>query len=141
MTLGEYTKAVSEVLNKNSQEALRRFNKALALIPPKVRRITIDVFVDQDGEGFLSVRIGLEGPDLYVLNKAIESNADLFVTRMTQNGFEPPLPLMEPDAYDFSVHDALTDCAIFWVQSLWEQIDHDSVHLPVFLESTDEYGA
>ncbi len=139
MTRDEYVERVNAVLEAHRQRAASELRAALALVPPKARRITLDIDVDQDGEGFLDVRVGLEGPDLYVLGKAIEPHAQLFETRMTENGLTPPLPLMDAFGEEFSVHDALTDCAAAWIASLWRQLSPNA-SLPVVVQSPEGYG-
>ena len=64
----------------------------IAALPPKAREIHIVVFPDQDGEGTFSVVASLEGPDLFVLNKAIEGHRYLFDVRHTEDGIEPEVP-------------------------------------------------
>lgn len=140
MTRDEYSRQVDQVLESHNESAKSHLRSALALIPPATRRIAFDIFVDQDGEGFLHVRLGLEGPELYVLNKAIAPHAELFGTKMTEDGFDPPLPLMCSRGEAFSVHDALTDCAAGWVVRLWNQTDHRGISLPVDVVSPEGYG-
>ena len=140
MTRDDYIHQVEDVLAAHTERAATRLAAALALIPPNARKVVIQVFVDQDGEGFLHVRVTLEGPDLFVLNRVIASHAELFGTRMTQSGLNPALPLMEPGGETFSVHDALTDCAASWVGSVWGQTDRLSFRLPVTVVSHDGYG-
>ena len=91
-------------------------------LPEKVEEIVIGVHVDQDGEGFLTIRVHLAGPDLVVLNKVVSATANLFDTRMTATGFDPPLPLMSPGEDEFSVRDVLADCAIAWLASRWPSL-------------------
>lgn len=140
MTRDKYIKEVGTVLEAHRPHAATELAAALALVPPKAKRITLDIFVDQDGEGFLDVRVGLDGPDLHVLGKAIEPHAQLFETRMTEDGLTPPLPLMDPFGEEFSVHDTLTDCAASWIASLWRQLS-PSVGLPVVVQSPEGYGS
>ena len=140
MTRDEYIQQVEGVLSKHTGQAATRLAAALALVPPKARKVEIEIFVDQDGEGLLDVRVSLDGPDLFVLKRAIASHADLFGTRMTPGGLDPALPLMEARRETFSVHDALTDCAAAWVASVWRQTDRGSFRLPVTVVSHDGYG-
>ena len=139
MTCDEYTKEVSVVLEAYRQHAASELLAALALVPPRAKLITLEIFVDQGGEGFLDVHVGLEGPDLYVLNKAIAPHARLFETRMTETGLTPTLPLMDVFGEEFSVHDALTDCAASWIASIWRQLS-PNVELPVIVQSHEGYG-
>jgi hypothetical protein len=131
---------VQHVLEGHRAHAVSELVAALVLIPPKARQVTLDIFVDQDGEGFLSVRVGLDGPDSYVLNRAIDRHAQLFSTRMTATGLEPALPLMDPIGEEFSVHDALTDCAAAWLISIWRQLDSSGLALQVVVQSPEGYG-
>src|SRR5258708_7724170 len=140
MTRDDYIQKVEGVLNEHTQRAASQLAAALALVPPKTRKVLIEIFVDQDGEGFLTVRVTLEGPDLFVLNRAIAAHAELFGTRMTQSGLDPALPLMEPGSEAFSVHDALADCASAWVASVWRQAGRETFGLPVTIISHDGYG-
>lgn len=96
--------------------------------------------VDQDGEGFLSIRVHLSGPDLYVLNKAIASTAQLFDTTMTSEGLAPPLPLMSPGEDAFAVTDALCDCAVEWIRDRWGKFEVDGARIPVTAASMEGYG-
>jgi hypothetical protein len=127
-------------LEAHTDNAASQLIQALALVPPQAKRITIDIFVDQDGEGFLTIRVGLDGPDLFVLQRAIARHAELFDTRTTESGLEPPLPLMNAGGEDFSVQDALTDCGANWVASIWKTLDHSRTRLPVTVQSPEGYG-
>src|SRR4051812_27983768 len=140
MTRDDYVRQVEGVLAEYTARAAKQLAAALALVPPNARKVEIEIFVDQDGEGFLDVRVTLDGPDLVVLNRAIASHAELFGTRMTPTGLDPALPLMEPGGEDFSVHDALTDCAAAWVSEVWRQADLTGFGLPVAIVSHEGYG-
>jgi hypothetical protein len=140
MTRDEYIREVGRILEGHHESAKSQLIAALALIPPAANRIAFDIFVDQDGEGFLDVRLGVDGPGLYGLNQAIAPHAELFATRMTQDGLDPALPLMNPGEEAFSVHDALTDCAAAWVVKLWNQVDHRGINVPVDVISSEGYG-
>ncbi len=140
MTREEYVNAVESVLEAHRQVAQSELAAVFNLVPPKTKRMTIDIFIDQDGEGFLSVRVGLEGPDLFVLNRAISPHAELFTTRMTEAGFEPPLPLMSSRREPFSVHDTLTDCAASWIAQIWKDLNPTGITVPVDIVSPEDYG-
>jgi Family of unknown function (DUF6389) len=140
MTRDDYIRQVHDVLAEHTARAAKQLAAALGLVPPTARKVEIEIFVDQDGEGFLNVRVSLDGPDLSVLNRAIASHAELFGTRMAPTGLEPALPLMEPGGEDFSVQDALTDCAAAWVSEVWRQAALTGFGLPVAIVSHDGYG-
>ena len=140
MTRDDYIHRVEAVLSEHTAQAAHRLSEALARVPSTAQKAEIQLFVDQDGEGFLDVRVSLVGPDLFVLNRAIASHAELFGTRMSEGGFVPALPLMEPGGESFSVHDALTDCAAAWVATAWEQADCAGFRLPIVVVSPEGYG-
>ena len=141
MTREEYIQQVKAVLDAHTERAANRLAAALAAVPPKAQKVEIQIFVDQDGEGFLDVRVGLVGPDLFVLNRAIADHAELFGTRMTEEGLEPALPLMEPGGEAFSVRDTLSDCAATWLPKVWGYTKRISFLLPIVVVSHDGYGA
>ncbi len=140
MQRDEYIDSVRSTLRNANDGARAKLVAAIPLVPSNAREITIEIFVDQDGEGFLDIQLSLDGPDLYVLNQAISSYAGLFVTKMTETGLDPPLPLMDPFNESFSVGDVLTDCAAEWIESVWKSIDSSAVQIPVVVRSHDDYG-
>lgn len=140
MERDEYIDAVKRVLEASTSSARAKLVAAIPLIPTTTKDVSLEIFVDQDGEGFLEVQLSLDGPDLYVLNQAVKDHAELFATRMSETRLEPPLPLMNPFNEKFSVHDALTDCAAEWISSVWRQLDSSSLQIPVFVCSHDEHG-
>jgi len=134
----EYIQVVSSVLARHTEQAVMQLKRGLDALPGKARAVTIDVMVDQGTEGFLTVRLGVDGPDLYVLNKAIAPYASLFDTVMTETGLSPDLPLME--GTEFDVGDVLTDCAANWLREVWQQAGHAANGLPVAVISPEGYG-
>ncbi|MFT3801040.1 MAG: DUF6389 family protein [Burkholderiaceae bacterium] len=141
MDKAQYCHEVTAVLDSCLDRIRDRLRAAFAQLPPEARGVTLRVQVDQDGEGFLSIRIHLDGPDTYVLNRKIADEAHLFDTKMTEAGFDPPLPLMEPGRNSFPVQDALTDCAIEWLRSRWEALRVPRIALPITIDSIEGYGA
>lgn len=135
-----YTAAVREVLDTLTDGALAQVQRCFAQIPASARAAVFDIFVDQDGEGFLDINVRLEGPDLTVLSRSIAGCSEIVTTRMGSAGFEPPFPMM--DAFGdlpFSVHDTLTDTAEAWIrEKLSGKLPLSS--LPVRISSPDGYG-
>lgn len=140
MKQSEYIQAVSVVLDAFSEDVRKKIGDLGPRIPASTRNAEITIYVDDDGEGFLSVRVQLDGPDLYVLNKQIRDYAELFATRMVDTEMVPPLPLMEPDAYEFSVQHTLADCAADWLAGIWKKVDSDLFKIPVSIVAHDDYG-
>ena len=141
MTRDEYIQQVEAVLSEHTSQAAIQLGAALADAPPKTQKVEILILVDQAGAGFLHVRVELVGPDSSALNRAIADYAGLFGTRLTEGGFDPALPFMEPGGETFSVHDALTDCAASWVATVWRQTNRSGFRLPITVMSRDRYGS
>ena len=88
-----YRAALRATLDAHDGPALERIRALLAALPEAAREIHVVVFPDQDGEGAFSVHVSLDGPDLYVLNRAIEPHRTLFEVIHGEEGFEPDLPM------------------------------------------------
>ena len=141
MTRDEYIQKVEAVLNEHTVQAASRLSAALALVPLKTKEVDIEIFVDEEGEGFLDVQVNLMGPDLHVLNRAIADYAELFETHMTEEDIMiPPLPRMAYKGETFSVQDTLADCAASWLCRVWENTERGDFHLPVTVVVHDDYG-
>ena len=141
MDQAHYCREVKAVLDSRLDQIRGRIQATFLALPEKAKEITLGVHVDQDGEGFLTIQVHLTGPDLYVINKAISGTATIFDTVMTRIGLDPPLPLMSPGTDDFSVADALADCAIEWLESHWLAFQAPPVSLPISIASMDDYGS
>jgi hypothetical protein len=135
-----YIAAVREVLDTLTESARTQATHCFARLPSTARAAAFDIFIDQDGEGFLDIRISLDGPDLAYLANSIRDCAAIVSTRMGTDGLEPPFPLM--DCFEdrlFSVHDTLTDTAAIWIrQSVADALP--SLPLPVSIASPQGYG-
>lgn len=140
MNRDNYVARVQDVLSQHTERAVERLNATLLLLPEKATELDIQIFVDQGVEGLLTVKVGLNGPDLYVLNKAISAHRTLFDTVMVETGLEPDLPLMDIDEEAFSVGDVLTDCGVTWAAKVWERAEAKACRIPVFITSPDDYG-
>ncbi|MEH6564494.1 MAG: DUF6389 family protein [Halopseudomonas sp.] len=138
MNQPEYIQTVDAVLTEHTESAVETLRRVLDLLPEIAQVVTLDVMVDQGAEGFLTVQVGLGGPNLYVLNKSIHAHRILFDTFMTPDGLVPNLPLMEGNEFD--VGDTLTDCAARWLVKVWRRANHDARGLPVTVESPERYG-
>ncbi|MEN5158591.1 DUF6389 family protein [Achromobacter spanius] len=139
MTKHDYQDALRRALDAHTPAALHTLAGMFARLPDKAREIQFGIFPDQGGEGTFSVVIGLEGPDLYVLNKAIEGYRDLFDVVHGEAGLEPPVPMFSSEP-GFCVQDAIADVAADWVQTLWEQAGRAVPPLPAMVYAHDDYG-
>lgn len=139
MTKHDYQDALRRALDAHTAAALHTLAGMFARLPGKAREIQFGIFPDQGGEGTFSVVIGLEGPDLYVLNKAIEGYRNLFDVVHGEAGLEPPLPLFSTEPA-FCVQDAIADAAAGWVETLWDQAGRAVSPLPAMVYAHDDYG-
>ncbi|MCE7995699.1 MAG: hypothetical protein HEP71_27215 [Roseivirga sp.] len=135
----DYIIELRRVLDENSAVAVNNLNLTIQSLPEKTHSIVLMISPDQDGEGTFGVRVSISGPDLYVLNKAIKSTADLINIIHTPEGVKPNVPLMDPDDSSFEVNDILSDEVGDWLKSVWDQADNDSINLPVTIESDEGY--
>ena len=136
MEENEYKIELRKVLDENSSIALINLNETLKSLPEKTKSIALIIFPDQDGEGAFGVRVSLSGPDLFILNKAIENSADLIDVIHTQQGLKPNVPLMDPLTSSFDVNETLSDIVGDWLISIWKAyhwIGHNSSLRLVFL--------
>lgn len=140
MTEKEYADEVARVLARWDDDAKKRIEALAGRIPANARKAEITIFLDQNGEGALNISMSLEGPDLYVLNKAIREYASIFETKHGLDGFSSGLPMMEPDADDFSLSHVLADCAVRWIEGVWKKIDPAPFKIPVWIIVHEDYG-
>lgn len=141
MIESEYKIELRKILDSYSAHTVSLLNQIIESIPQNAQEIELMIFPDQDGEGTFSIRVSLSGPDLYVLNKAIDKNADLFNVKHTQNGLEPNVPLMDPSDEDFDVNTVLCDTVATWLEELWERVEQSKLQLPVTIVADEYYGA
>ena len=140
MEENEYKIELRKVLDENSSNAVKNLNATIQSLPEKTKSIDLTIFPDQDGEGTFGVRVSLSGPDLYVLNKAIEESADLINVIHTPEGLNPNVPLMDSFDSSFEVNDVLSDVVGDWLKSIWNQADNNSINLPVKIIADEDYG-
>lgn len=140
MNQKDYQAALRQVLDKHSDQAQAKLTALIAALPPKAREIRFGVFPDQDGEGTFSVVISLEGPDLYVLNKAVDAHRNLFDVRHTSSGVSPSVPTFALDGAQFDVQNAIVDTAADWIETLWDAAGRGKSPLPGLIYGDDDTG-
>ncbi|AUP81182.1 DUF6389 family protein [Flavivirga eckloniae] len=140
MEENKYKIELRKVLDENSSSAIKNLNATLQSLPEKTKSVELMIFPNQDGEGTFGVRVSLSGPDLYVLNKAIEGSADLINIIHTPEGLKPAVPLMNPFDSSFEVNDVLSDVVGDWLKFIWSQVDNNSINLPVTIIADEDYG-
>ena len=137
----KYRLELRKVLDENTQEAVNKLNTIIPLLPLKTKSVQIMIFPEQDGEGTFGVRVLLDGPDLFVLNKTIKDFADLINVRHTPKGLTPPVPLLDPFKSKFEVNDVLSDVVGDWVYTLWDQVDSEILEVPITLVAEAGWGS
>ena len=136
----DYQAALRRVLDQHSDKAQARLAALIAALPEKAREIRVGIFPDQDGEGTFSVVVSLEGPDLYVLNKAVDAHRTLFDVRHTATGVTPAVPTFAPDRAGFVVQDAIVDTAADWIEALWASVGRGKSPLPGLIYGDEDAG-
>ena len=139
MTKQDYQDALRRVLDAHTEAALRKLAGVFPQLPEKAREIQFGIFPDQGGEGTFSVVIGLDGPDLYVLNKAIDEHRGLFDVVHGESGVSPAVPLFSREPA-FCVQDAIADVAADWIEALWERGGRGVSPLPALVYADEDYG-
>ncbi|WBU64592.1 DUF6389 family protein [Paracoccus aerodenitrificans] len=137
----EYKRVLLAILRAHTSTALSMLQSINRCLPEKTRSVRIMVHVPQDAEGMFSVVVHLDGPDLFVLNKAIGDFRYLFDVRVVNGAITPDVPLFDPFDQPFSVNDAIVDIAMVWVKELWATFGGMKVHLPVTIEGEDGFGS
>lgn len=140
MTEAELKNALSRVLVEYSRDAFERIRHVIGNLPEKARSLSFEIFPSQDGDGFFAVQANLDGPDLYVLNKQLGEEAEIFCPRHLKDGLEPAIPLVDPFEANYAVNDLVVDTVAAWLADLWRGIDSTQVSIPVFVVGHDDYG-
>lgn len=135
-----YRAALTAVLDGESAGAEAALKGVFGHLPDKAKALSIMVHPSQDPDGLFSVLVHLDGPDLHVLNKAIDAHRTLVETRITPHGTVPLLPLFDPSQTAFSVNDAIVDVAADWLETVWQDAGGASVSLPAAIYGEDGYG-
>lgn len=140
MTENEFIAELSASLANHSDIAREQLRKLLASLPNRATRLDLEVFPAQDGDGFFTIRASVDGPDLYVINKAIEAHAYLFDAKCTERGVEPHIPTVAPFAVEYPVNDIIVDFAARWLQTVWASLGLVVCPIPVVVVGHDDYG-
>lgn len=140
MNQNEYIQALTGILLAHAGTAGQTIRSLVAALPPKAHAIHFAIHPDQDGCGTFSVVASLDGPDLYVLNKAIDAHRYLFDVRYTSTGVEPAVPLLDPENTEFDVQNAIVDTAMHWVRDLWQNWASQHSPLPAVVYGEEGYG-
>ena len=140
MTQVEYENALRAALGSQRQQILEKLTGAIENLPEKAIGFDIGIHPDQDQEGFLGVWIHVTGPDLYVLNKAIERFRELFEIKLEGTNMSFGLPMFNPYGEDFPVGDIQVDTVQSWLCDLWPALHSLNFEKPVTVFGADGFG-
>lgn len=139
MSEAEYKAVLVSILRQHSLPALERLRLVGLNLPAKTRMMMIRIHPGQSEEGFFDVHIHLDGPDLYVLNKAIAPYRLLFEVSCIDGPMIPDVPMLDAENAGFSVNDAIVDVCMDWVEELWSQ--SEGIDVPAQMFGDEGYGS
>lgn len=139
MSEAEYKAVLVSILRQHSLPALEKLRLVGLKLPEKTRMMMIRIHPGQSEEGFFDVHIHLDGPDLYVLNKAIAAYRSLFDVSCIDGRMIPDVPMFDTENAGFSVNDAIVDVCMDWVEELWSQ--SEGIDVPAQMFGDEGYGS
>jgi hypothetical protein len=139
MTSEEYRETIQATLATHSESALAKLTAIKQSMPEKAKGVAIGIHPGQSEEGFFDVVVHLDGPDLFVLNKAINAHRFLFEVKVVDGEVTPDVPMFEPDEVNFSVNDLIVDTCMEWVELLWLQLG--GIGRPALVFGEEGYGS
>lgn len=118
-----YRALLEPVLDKHEAAALATLRRVGEVLPEKARRIDIGIHPAQDGEGSFTVMVHLDGPDLTVLNKAIQPHRRLIEIRHVdiRAAGLPVFGWPDEDGRDWEVNDVIAQTVAQWVEAVWRK--------------------
>lgn len=135
MTEEKYRQELKSSLDREKSRIISRLNAFLNKVPSEAVRINIIISPSQDGEGDFSIYGGLNGPNLYSLNKKVQDWTSILNIRNTPVGFQPSFPMVDPFNSSFYVNDVIEEVCIKWFQDHWEEIDEECVKVAISIYS------
>ncbi|MEO1140015.1 MAG: DUF6389 family protein [Pseudomonadota bacterium] len=139
--LMNYADHVHAMLEVERHQAANRLQHIMDALPEKTLKIALGIHPDQDGEGYVTLMVHLEGPDVSVLNGAIAQWRTLF------DGFIPLLLEGHADINaangedaEFIAGDILVDSAADWLEAMWRAEQSSATDLPVSIFCAEAFG-
>lgn len=139
--IGDYRRILLTVLRDHTDAAVSALHSIDRHLPEKTRSMQIIVHLPQDADGMFAVMVHLDGPDLFVLNKAIDNFRSLFDVRILEGAVSPDVPLFDPHDQPFSVNDAIVDIVMVWLREVWAMFGGMRMRLPVTMEGEEGFGS
>ncbi len=135
MTEEDYKNKLIEALDREKDAMLSNLNSFLQNIPPEAVRVNIIIASSQDGEGDFCIHGGLNGPNLYGLNKKVEDWTSILDIKHGVNGFEPDFPMVDSFSIDFYVNDIVEKVFVQWFDDNYSEIDDSKVNVGISIYS------
>ncbi|KXG86551.1 hypothetical protein ATO67_00525 [Agrobacterium bohemicum] len=139
MTESDYKSLLLKILRAHAPSALENLRHLKQNLPGKTHMLMIGIHPGQSEEGFFDIVVHLDGPDLYVLNKAVAPYRTLFEVQCIDGRMQPDVPMYGAEEVCFSVNDAIVDVSIEWIEQFW--CEFGGVGLPAQVFGEEGYGA
>ena len=135
MTKENYIKQLIEALDRDKNSIILNINSFLQKIPKEAVRINIIISPNQDGEGDFCIHGGLNGPDLYHLNKKVEDWTKILEIKHGIEGLIPDYPMVDPNSIDYYVNDLIEKEFVKWFNSNYSEIDDSKINIGISIYS------
>lgn len=132
-----YRLKLYEAMRVCTEDAVKNIQGAIANWPEKATTFGFDTFIDQDGEGFVSILITPDGPDSYVLNRKIKEFRHIFDVKFVDGKLNHSLPLFDPDEIQFDISRVVSETALEWIKGLIEKVGKSSFPVPIRFSDCD----
>ncbi|MEO9953131.1 DUF6389 family protein [Nonlabens sp.] len=135
MTEKTYEEELYKSFDKEKVLILKNLNSFLRQVPPEAIRVNIIISPNQEGDGSFCIHGGLNGPNLYVLNKQVEDWNTIIVIKNTSLGFDLDFPMLDPFSLDFYANDVIDQVFIKWFDDHWNEIDDSKITVAISIYS------
>ncbi|CAL2075947.1 conserved hypothetical protein [Tenacibaculum sp. 190524A05c] len=140
MTEKDYISKLKGALEQYFPISVKNLNRVLENLPEKTKELDIIIFPSQDTDGIFSIQVSLSGPDLYVLNKSIESISDVLDVSNVEEELLPDVPVVDDLDIDYDLNKTLVSIVSEWISDVWEAVNKEDLKLPVTFFAYEDYG-
>ncbi len=135
-----YADCLTEILASYDGFSRSQIAGVLSHLPEMATGLHFGIHPEQGGEGGFSVLIDVQGPDSYVINKAVSDYRYLFTVKRVPGGLNVAVPFFYSDDVDFEVNDVIADTTMEWVTRLWGLVGRGYPSLEVLAFCEDDWG-
>ena len=139
MTEKDYIRKLKRALEQYFPISVKNLNRVLENLPEKTKELDIIIFPSQDADGIFSIQVSLSGPDLYVLNKSIESISDVLDVRNVEEELSPDVPVVDDLDVDYDLNQTLVRIVSEWIADVWKVVNKEGLKLPVTCFANEDY--